>query len=194
MSEYSEAFEKFWQAYPRKVAKPQAFKTWQKNIEGDAFLPTMIVQDIEKRKRLRWYSQDKTKIPHASTWLNQRRWEDEGWEDDVKTRGRKDDDPAYVSRPMPEEGPDLPRWEKVLNRLARSYILHSGGLDDSAIKKMVAIKHETLKDLTKAIDEEIELSGDDREVVIESAYLLANTMLDRFDLDLGLNLKRKVLK
>lgn len=68
-------FDLFWIAYPKKVGKPAALKAFRtakiKNIQN-------VIEDIATRT----YSDDWTKnggqfIPHPSTYLNQRRWDDE---------------------------------------------------------------------------------------------------------------------
>lgn len=65
-------FDRFWTAYPKKVAKPAATKAFKKikpqELDG-------ILSDIAKRKTNGW--QDPQFIPYPSTYLNQRRWEDE---------------------------------------------------------------------------------------------------------------------
>ena len=70
-------FDRFWTAYPRKVAKPDARKKFEKLNPDEALLETMLAA-IEKQKRSdQWIRDGGQFIPHPSTWLNQRRWEDE---------------------------------------------------------------------------------------------------------------------
>jgi hypothetical protein len=66
-------FLMFWSAYPRRVAKPAAFKAWK------AASPIMeaVLRDIERRKAGEWAGEPAKFIPHPSSYLNQRRWEDE---------------------------------------------------------------------------------------------------------------------
>ena len=65
-------FAAFWSAYPRKVGKGAAEKAFAKvNVPLETLLKAI---DAQKRTQ-QW--QDTQYIPHASTWLNQRRWEDE---------------------------------------------------------------------------------------------------------------------
>jgi uncharacterized protein YdaU (DUF1376 family) len=65
-------FADFWKAYPKKVAKPAALKAFVKlHINGE--LP-LLLEAIENQG-LR--SRDLQFVPNPSTWLNQRRWEDE---------------------------------------------------------------------------------------------------------------------
>lgn len=63
-------FESFYSSYPRKVAKPQAKKAWNKNKCALA----EVLPALEQHKK-GW--KDPQYIPHPATWLNQRRWEDE---------------------------------------------------------------------------------------------------------------------
>ena len=70
-------FECFWTAYPRKVAKAAALKAWEKLKPNPVLLKT-ILEALEKQKRQpKWQEAGGEFIPHAATWLNQRRWEDE---------------------------------------------------------------------------------------------------------------------
>ena len=70
-----ETFNDFWQAYPRKVSKKKAFESWLK-ICPDGELLALIIAAVELHKKSEQW-QDERYIPHPSTWLNQRRWEDE---------------------------------------------------------------------------------------------------------------------
>jgi hypothetical protein len=66
----SDDFETFYSSYPKKAAKPNARKAWDKNkCNLEQVLPA-----LEKHKKT-W--NDPQFIPHPATWLNQRRWEDE---------------------------------------------------------------------------------------------------------------------
>jgi len=72
MIEYTPSFLMFWKAYPRKVGKLTASKIWKKN-KLDSFVHP-ILEALPKHKAF-W---DKPEfIPHPSTWLGNRRWEDE---------------------------------------------------------------------------------------------------------------------
>ena len=72
-----ELFERFWSAYPKKVAKPVAEKAFQK-LNPSAELGERILSDIELRKTSKDWTKDGGQyIPNPSTYLNQRRWEDE---------------------------------------------------------------------------------------------------------------------
>lgn len=75
-SDYSVGFEGFWKAYPNKKVKSTALKAWNKIRPDDTLLQT-ILRDVERRKNGEWKDKDKQYIPHPTTYLNQRRWEDE---------------------------------------------------------------------------------------------------------------------
>tara|TARA_Y100000817_G_scaffold283947_1_gene250193 strand:+ start:1005 stop:1376 length:372 start_codon:yes stop_codon:yes gene_type:complete len=68
-----EKFLEFWKLYPRKVAKVAAQRSWKR----------LKVKDIDdifkvyKEHLIRWRGTEIQFVPHASTWINQRRWEDE---------------------------------------------------------------------------------------------------------------------
>lgn len=70
----SEGFAQFWAAYPRKQAKQAAKKAWQK-LQPCPELVTEMLAALERQKvSEQWQGGI---IPHAATWLNGRRWEDE---------------------------------------------------------------------------------------------------------------------
>lgn len=72
-----EGFDVFWKAYPRKVGKGAAEKSWLR-LKPTEELRTVILKAIEIHKSSNGWTKDNGDyIPHPSTWLNQRRWEDE---------------------------------------------------------------------------------------------------------------------
>jgi len=72
-----QGFSEFWKAYPRKVGKATAEKAWAKLKVTDE-LHSTILAALEKHKVSDQWTKDGGQfIPHPSTWLNQRRWEDE---------------------------------------------------------------------------------------------------------------------
>ena len=76
-SPVSKDFEQFWLAYPRKTSKKKAFEIWQK-LKPNAALINQILQTIEKQKTsIDWVKDNGQFIPYPSTYLNNRRWEDE---------------------------------------------------------------------------------------------------------------------
>lgn len=71
------SFGDFWKFYPRKTNRDQAEKSFAK-LKPDKQLFDQIILNIERRLQLGDWSLDaKNYIPHASTFLNQRRWQDE---------------------------------------------------------------------------------------------------------------------
>lgn len=70
-------FEEFWQAYPRKVAKSAAVKAWTK-LKPNGELRGIILEALEKQKKSpQWQKDGGMYIPHPTTWINGRRWEDD---------------------------------------------------------------------------------------------------------------------
>ena len=70
-------FAQFWSAYPKKKNKGQAEKTW-KRISPDQDLFSIILAGVERAiKSFDWKKDNGKYIPHPSTWLNARGWEDE---------------------------------------------------------------------------------------------------------------------
>ncbi len=70
------SFELFWKAYPKKVNKASAMKTWNK-LEPDDDLVRLILSALEQFKQTeQWQKEDGQYIPYPSTWLNNKRWED----------------------------------------------------------------------------------------------------------------------
>lgn len=68
-------FEEFWAVYPRKVNKVNAFKAFKKVCKDRKMLEKLI-DAVEKHKKTEQWKTTKL-IPHASTWLNGQRWEDD---------------------------------------------------------------------------------------------------------------------
>ena len=70
-----DGFGEFWEAYPRKVGKGEAEKQWRKAKGIDL---QAVLKAIERaRGTEQWQKDGGQFIPHPSTWLSQRRWEDE---------------------------------------------------------------------------------------------------------------------
>ena len=70
---YNDQFEMFWKSYPKKTAKESAKKAWLKIKPNDELIAkiTKAVKDQKLSDREQQF------IPHAATWLNAKRWEDE---------------------------------------------------------------------------------------------------------------------
>jgi len=70
-----EAFSRFYEASPRRVAKDAAYKAWLK-LNPDESLRAVIMAGVGRYREERADSEPKF-ISHPATWLNRRRWEDE---------------------------------------------------------------------------------------------------------------------
>lgn len=70
--EYSEEFNTFWKAYPRKIGKSKAWESWQSNNPP---LEKCLETIRAFGNSIEWH--DPKFIPHPTTWLNQSRWDDE---------------------------------------------------------------------------------------------------------------------
>jgi len=66
----TEDFDLFWGEYPRKVNKKTAQIAWRNLSKTDKKRARDGLKDFP-------FSKEERFIPHASTWLRQRRWEDE---------------------------------------------------------------------------------------------------------------------
>lgn len=71
------AFESFWKCYPRKCGKEPARKAFTKLNPDAALMNTMMLAVAQQSSSAAWLKDGGQFIPHASTWLNQKRWEDE---------------------------------------------------------------------------------------------------------------------
>lgn len=89
---YSEDFLSFWVEYPNKTGKGDAWKSWQK--------ASPKLADVKKalewqKKSVDWTKEGGKYIPMPSTYLNQRRWEDE---------------PKQFIKPVPTHVPSSGDW------------------------------------------------------------------------------------
>lgn len=74
---YVQSFEKFWSVFPRKINKQTALKSWLRLKPSDELIEN-IVRDVSSRASSESWSKESRKFcPHPSTYLNNRRWEDE---------------------------------------------------------------------------------------------------------------------
>lgn len=70
-----EGFDSFWQAYPNKKAKADALKAWGK-VPPELHSSILAAVTVQKQSA-DWLKDGGKFIPHAATWLNGKRWEDE---------------------------------------------------------------------------------------------------------------------
>lgn len=73
--QYSVEFIRFWLVYPRKIAKEKAWKAWKKiKLTPDLLLKILSAVENQTPK---WTKAGIDFVPHASTWLNDSRWDDD---------------------------------------------------------------------------------------------------------------------
>ena len=71
---YPDDFLEFWRVFPGADGKRAALKAWKKLTE---FEKASAIADVPKRLLANWAGKELHKLPNASTYLNERRWEDE---------------------------------------------------------------------------------------------------------------------
>lgn len=73
----NDAFERFWNVYPKKIGKGAAEKSFKKYKPDEVLLSAMLkAVDTQKRSK-DWQKEGGQFVPNPATWLNQKRWEDE---------------------------------------------------------------------------------------------------------------------
>jgi hypothetical protein len=111
LPEEEDPFDVFWSYYPRKHGKKPAREKWIKLKLTDSDL-AKIVEYIKNKQQTGW--RDPQFIPMASTFLNQRRWED--------------DPPSLVRRGadgLVTGEPEIPHTEDELKSIAKAIVRES---------------------------------------------------------------------
>lgn len=68
-------FDRFWEKYPRKIAKDKARQSWDR--DGlDPHVDRVIDAVAKHAEQPQWTKDDGQFIPHPTTWLNQKRYND----------------------------------------------------------------------------------------------------------------------
>ena len=75
---WEKQFEQFYEKYPKKVKKQNVKKWFKKNKPSGELFSSMMSSLEQFRGSKDWLKDKGQYIPYPSTWLNQRRWEDEG--------------------------------------------------------------------------------------------------------------------
>ena len=70
-------FNRFWDAYPKKLSKGDAEKAWQKIKPGEQLLTQMLNAITAAKTSDDWQKDSGQFIPYPASWLNAKRWEDE---------------------------------------------------------------------------------------------------------------------
>ena len=74
---YKEQFEQFYKQYPKKVKKQEVLKWFDKNKPSNELFSSMMSSLEQFKKSQEWLKDGGQYIPYPTTWLNQKRWEDE---------------------------------------------------------------------------------------------------------------------
>ncbi len=88
---WQKQFEEFYDKYPKKVKKQNVKKWFEKNKPSGELFSSMMNSLEQFRGCEDWLKDNGQYIPYPSTWLNQRRWEDE----DIKTIQKKNEKVEY---------------------------------------------------------------------------------------------------
>lgn len=76
-ADLASSFAKFWKSYPKKTGKGAAQKSWSKITSPKTTLEKILSSLEWQIKSRQWNKEDGQYIPNPSTYLNQKRWEDE---------------------------------------------------------------------------------------------------------------------
>jgi len=71
-----DGFTQFWDAYPKKKAKDDARKAWEKRRPDGALLLTILAAIATQRQSPDWQKENGRYIPFPATWLNRGQWTD----------------------------------------------------------------------------------------------------------------------
>lgn len=69
-------FEEFWSAYPKKKAKEDARRAWDKRRPDASLLRVMLDAVVIQSSSSDWQKNSGQFIPNAATWINGARWTD----------------------------------------------------------------------------------------------------------------------
>ena len=101
-------FEEFWKAYPKKKAKHDAMKAFEKVTVP---LETLLQALEQQKKSTDWQKENGQFIPHPATWLNGKRWEDQLSQAGYHKGGQRQLDADEIEAVRRMMGSDLPYTE-----------------------------------------------------------------------------------
>lgn len=78
MSVEADDFDEFYRLYPRKVSPADARKAWSKLAPSSELRATIMAAIKSQRLNPDWARGDGKFIPYPASWINGRRWEDQG--------------------------------------------------------------------------------------------------------------------
>jgi len=103
---YPDDFEEFWRVFPGSTdGKREALKAWKKLTSVEK---ATAIADLPLRLAANWAGKETDKIPRASTYLNQKRWED-----DLQAN--------RIPAPAPGSAARIARLGKGMRQLAEMY-------------------------------------------------------------------------
>lgn len=112
------SFDRFWAAYPKKVGKADARKKFEKLVPDESTL-SAILSSLEYLKATdQWQRENGKYIPNPSTWLNQKRWQDEASQSPTTVRSTDNLRPVFDREYTFEERmngvvPKIVGWEEA---------------------------------------------------------------------------------
>lgn len=77
MSQLVTDFDLFWAAYPRRTAKGDARKAWQKLAPSPALVQEILEALVWQRQQPDWLKAGGQYVPFPASWLRSERWSDE---------------------------------------------------------------------------------------------------------------------
>ena len=77
-----ESFQIFYEVYPKRKSRGQAWKAWKKIEPGPELLKAMLDAIKCAKKTEEWQKEKGKYIPYPATWLNA-----SGWEDEIEAQG-----------------------------------------------------------------------------------------------------------
>ena len=72
-----ELFAQFWEAYPKKKAKVEAFSAWNKRCPNADLLAVILRALAHQKASPDWRKESGRYVPYPATWLNRGQWTDE---------------------------------------------------------------------------------------------------------------------
>jgi hypothetical protein len=98
----SQGFTAFWSRWPRKVDKAGAEREWNKTVKPS---DEPLIHEALDWQLPEFERRDPEYIPHARTWLHNRRWDDEKptTKKATTTASRPTEIPAWKRRHLPQE-------------------------------------------------------------------------------------------
>lgn len=192
MTDYTDDYLAFYEAYPRSEGKQEGQKAWNGLTIG---AKQAALADVEKRKRLGAYPSNKKLIQLPASYLRAARWDDD-WRDTLESARKGDVDKpnsglvSYVPR---ETGLPLTKWESLANRWLFRWLRAGGGVDDSEVNSLVAVKNACIAEMSGPLDQDL-AADNSRESQTEAIWTFLNVLIDRLDLEFGRELKPLLLR